>query len=213
MAQWYRNALAQSFSAKSVDWDSDTLKLTLHTSSYTPDLNGHVFVSSLTNELSTAGGYTSGGVTLTSPTVTYTAADSWGTSRANSTAYTVGQIVRPAVANGFLYRCAVAGTSAASTPSFTSPAPVVGANIADGAGALVWDTVGSGIIVLDAADASWATATFTGVRYGVISDRTPGTAATQPLLGLIDFGSDQAAGGGAFTIQFDSQGILQLLIP
>lgn len=210
MAQWFRNALAQSFSAKSVDWDSDSLKLTLHTSSYTPDLDGHVFVSSLSAELSTAGGYTSGGVTLTSPTVTYTAANSWGTSRANSTAYTVGQIVRPATGNGMLYRCTVAGTSGASIPTYT---PITLGNVITGDGGVTWTAVGSGIIVLDAADASWATATFTGVRYGVISDRTPGTAATQPLLGLIDFVTDQAGGGGLFQIVFDAQGILQLLIP
>ena len=208
LATWYRNALAQSFSAKSVDWDSDSLKLTLHTSSYTPDLDAHVFVSSLTNELSTAAGYTSGGVTLTSPTVTYTAAASWGTSRANSTAYTVGQIVRPASSDGFLYRCIQAGTSAGTLTTLTTG---VGNNTTDSG--VIWDCVGKGIVVLDAADASWSTATFTGVRYGVISDRTPGTAATQPLLGLIDFVTDQAGGGGLFQIVFDAQGILQLLIP
>jgi len=212
MAQWFRQSLVKMIN-KEIDFDSDSIVLSLHTSSYTPDLNAHDYVNDLSAELAASGGYSTGGVTLGSKTVTYTAADSWGTSRANSTAYTVGQIVRPATGNGFLYRCVVAGTSAASPPSFTSPTPVVGANIADGAGALVWDTIGSGIIVLDAADPSWAAATFTGVRYGVISDRTPGTAATQPLLGLIDFVTDQAGGGGAFTIQLDAQGILQLLIP
>lgn len=208
MAQWYRNGLAQSMTAKSVDWDSDTLKLTLHTSTYTPNLDTHVFVSDLTNELASSGGYTTAGVTLTSPTVTYTAANSWGTSRANSTAYTVGTIIRPASANGFLYQVSVAGTSGASLPTFPT---VVGTTVADGTVTLT--CVGKGIIVLDAADVSWSTATFTGVRYGVISDRTPGTAGTQPLLGLIDFVTDQAGGGGAFTIVFDAQGILQLLIP
>lgn len=207
LAAWYRNALVKLLN-KEADVDSDSLKLTLHTSSYTPALDSHAYVSDLSAELSTAGGYTSGGVTLTSPTVTYTAANSWGTVRANSTAYTLGQIYRPASTNGFLYRVTAAGTSAASPPTF----PVIlGNSIADG-GATI-SCVGSGIIVFDAADASWATATFTGVRYGVISDRTPGTAATQPLLGLIDFVTDQAGGGGAFTIVFDAQGILQLLIP
>ncbi len=207
MATWYRNALVKTMN-KEVDYDSDAIHLTLHTSTYTPNLNTHDYVDDLTNELAASGGYTTGGVQLASKTVTYTAADSWGTARANSTAYTVGQIVRPATGNGFLYRCAVAGTSGASIPTFST---VLGGNTTDGG--VTWDTVGAGIIVLDAADASWATATFTGVRYGVISDRTPGTAATQPLLGLIDFVTDQAGGGGAFTIQFDAQGILQLLVP
>lgn len=208
MAQWYRNALAQLVGGKNIDWDSDTIKVTLHTSSYTPSLDADDFVNDLTNEIANGAGYTTGGVTLGSPTVTYTAANSWGTSRANSTAYTVGQIVRPASGNGYLYRCAVAGTSGGSLPTYST---VLGRETTDGT--VTWTTVGSGIVVLDAADTSWSTASFTGVRYAVISDRTPGTAATQPLIGLIDFGSDQAGGGGAFTIVYDAQGILQLLIP
>lgn len=207
MAQWYRNALVKIIN-KEADYDSDTIALTLHTSSYTPALDADDYVNDLTNELAASGGYSTGGVTLGSKTVTNTAANSWGTVRANSTAYTLGQIYRPASTNGFLYRVTVAGTSAASPPTF----PVLlGNSIADGTATI--SCVGSGIIVLDAADASWATATFTGVRYGVISDRTPGTAATQPLLGLIDFVTDQAGGGGLFQIVFDTQGILQLLIP
>jgi hypothetical protein len=208
MAQWYRNALVKIIN-KEADFDSDTLKLTLHTSSYTPNLDTHDYVDDLSAELAASGGYTTGGVTLTSPTVTYTAANSWGTARANTTAYALGAIIRPASANGFLYQVTVAGTSGAAPPTFPT---VVGREVADGASAFL-TCVGKGIIVLDAADPSWATATFTGVRYGVISDRTPGTAATQPLLGLIDFVTDQAGGGGAFTIVFDAQGILQLLVP
>lgn len=207
MAQWYRNALVKIIN-KEADFDSDTLKLTLHTSSYTPNLDTHAYVSDLASELAASGGYTTGGVTLTSPTVTYTAANSWGTSRANSTAYALGAIIRPASANGYLYQVSVAGTSGGSLPTFPT---VIGTTVADGTATLT--CVGKGIIVLDAADASWSTATFTGVRYAVLSDRTPGTAATQPLLGLIDFVSDQAGGGGAFTIVFDAQGVLQLLIP
>ncbi len=42
------------------------------------------------------------------------------TARANSTAYIVGQIYRPATANGHVYICTVAGTSASSPPSFTT---------------------------------------------------------------------------------------------
>lgn len=207
MAQWYRNALVKIIN-KEADFDSDTLKMTLHTSSYTPALDTHAYVSDLSAELASSGGYTTAGVTLTSPTVTYTAANSWGTSRANSTAYALGAIIRPASANGFLYQVSAAGTSGGSLPTFPTN---VGLTVVDGTATLT--CVGKGIIVLDAADASWSTATFTGVRYGVISDRTPGTAATQPLLGLIDFVTDQAGGGGAFTIVFDTQGILQLLIP
>jgi hypothetical protein len=46
---------------------SATLKLTLHTSSYTPSTS-HAVYADLTNELSTANGYTNGGATLASVT-------------------------------------------------------------------------------------------------------------------------------------------------
>lgn len=54
-----------------VDLEADTLKLTLHTSAYVPDLDVHDFYDDTTNELATATGYTAGGVTLTSGVFTY----------------------------------------------------------------------------------------------------------------------------------------------
>lgn len=207
MAQWYRQALSK-FLNKEADWDSDAITVTLHTSTYTPNLDTHVYVSDLTNELGTASGYTAGGQTLGSLTRTYTAANSWGTAAATSTAYAVGRVVRPAAGNGFLYRCAVAGTSGGSAPTWGT---VLGRETTDGT--VVWEMVGSGIIVLDSADVTWSTFSAGPFRYMVISDRTPGTAATQPLLGLTDFGSNQTGGGGPYTVQFYDQGILQIFIP
>lgn len=208
MAQWYRQAPVKILN-KEVDWNSDTNTMTLHTATYTPNLDTHAYVSDLTNELSTAGGYTSGGITLASCAMTYTAANSWGTSRANSTAYAVGDVVRPATGNGFLYRCAVAGTSAGTT---TTLGTVLGRETTDGT--VVWENVGSGIVQLTASNGSWSSPFTAGpFRYAVVSDRTPGTAATQPLIGLIDFGSNQTGGGGAFTVNFNAQGALHMYIP
>lgn len=195
----YRQAIAK-LANKEVDYDSDALKWTLHTSTYVPDQDAHAYVSSLTNELGTAGGYTAGGTALLVPVITYTAANSWGTARANSTAYVVDDTVRPAAGNGFLYRCAVAGTSAGAPPTFST---VLGRETADGT--VVWETVGSGICVLGCSDPSWATATFGPCRYAVLSDRTPGTAATQPLLGYVDFVTDKTGGGGLFTVNLHAQ--------
>src|SRR5687767_8038701 len=103
----YRRA-ALHFLNKEVDWDSDALVWTQHTSSYTPNQDTHEFVSDLTNELSTGGGYTAGtasggGLAIASPNRTYTAANSWTVQRANATAYALGDVVRPATGNGFLY--------------------------------------------------------------------------------------------------------------
>lgn len=208
MAQWYRNALVKTMNAE-VDWNSDDIRLTLHTSTYIPNLDTHDYVDDLTNELSTADGYTAGGVALTTEAVTYTAANSWATQWAASTAYTLGHVVRPTAGNGFLYRVAVAGTSAASEPTWPT---TVGLTVVDGG--VTWECVGAGVITFDADDAMWASpSTFGPYRYGVLSDRTPATAATQPLLGLIDYGTDRTAQGGAVTQQWNAQGILHVFAP
>ncbi|MDV6276361.1 hypothetical protein R3Q06_22950 [Rhodococcus erythropolis] len=55
---------------KEVDLDSDTLKVMLCTSSYTPNQDTHQFKSDVTNEI-TGTGYTAGGAALTSVTVAY----------------------------------------------------------------------------------------------------------------------------------------------
>lgn len=57
-----------------VDWTADTIKVALTSSGYTPDQDAHEFFSSVTNELATANGYTAGGATLASKTLTYDAA-------------------------------------------------------------------------------------------------------------------------------------------
>lgn len=64
--------------ANAIDFDADTLKITLHTSSYVPDVDAHDFYNDLTNELSTGSGYTSGGATLTTPSVTQDNTDNEG---------------------------------------------------------------------------------------------------------------------------------------
>lgn len=57
---------------KEVDIDSDTLKVMLTTSSYTPDQDTDQYKSAVTNEISGTG-YSAGGVALANVTVTYTA--------------------------------------------------------------------------------------------------------------------------------------------
>lgn len=56
--------------ANTIDFDSDTLKVALTTSSYTPDQDTHDFFNDVTNEI-TGTGYTAGGATLGSKAVTY----------------------------------------------------------------------------------------------------------------------------------------------
>lgn len=67
---WKRyNKFALYIGDGTFDMDADTFKMTLHTSSYGAALTGAVYAD-LTNELSTANGYTNGGLTLTGVTWT-----------------------------------------------------------------------------------------------------------------------------------------------
>jgi hypothetical protein len=58
---------------KKIDLNSDSFKVALCTSSYTPDQDNHDFFNDITNEVSGTG-YTAGGAALTSPTFSYTGA-------------------------------------------------------------------------------------------------------------------------------------------
>ena len=73
------------------DLNTNTFVVTLHTSSYTPSASTHTVSADLTNELSTANGYTSGGATLgsvvwtrTGATVKFDAADTVWTASGGS---------------------------------------------------------------------------------------------------------------------------------
>jgi hypothetical protein len=57
---------------KEIDWDTNTIKVALCTSSYSPDQDVHDFFDDITNEV-TGTGYTAGGATLGSKTIGYTA--------------------------------------------------------------------------------------------------------------------------------------------
>jgi hypothetical protein len=70
--KWLGQALIQVFD-KEVDYLADAITVTLHTSAYTPDQDVHDYQNDLTNELSTANGYTAGGQALGSKVNDYTA--------------------------------------------------------------------------------------------------------------------------------------------
>lgn len=69
-AKVYGPALA-AFLAGSINWGSDTIKVALATSAYSPDQDAHDFFNDVTNEV-VGTGYTAGGATLASKTSTYT---------------------------------------------------------------------------------------------------------------------------------------------
>lgn len=67
------------------------------------------------------------------------------------------------------------------------------------------------VIVLDADDVTWSSSTITA-RYAVIYDASPATNATRPLIGYVDFGSDQSSSNGNFTITWDATGIVRITV-
>jgi len=137
----YGNFLIKALN-KEVDFDTDTIKVALLSSSYTPDQDVHDYFNDVSTYEVSGTGYTAGGNTLASKTVTYDSANN--------------------------------------------------------------------VIVLDAADTTWASSTITA-RYAVIYDAT-GTSSTSTLIGYIDFGSDQSSTNGNFTITYDSTGIVRITV-
>ena len=198
-----------SLAAKAENLTTDALKIALG-SAYTA---GTLQATAQTagdigtnfTELTTAGGYTAAGLALTSLTFTTTAANSYGTIAAVTTAYTLGAIVRPSAGNGYLYQAVVAGTSGGSAPTWPT---VVGTTVADGT--VTWLNIGSAVSVLTAAAPSW-TSTGTGITasYGLVYDSTTGTfpapltGGTADVIGYYDFGGAQTANNGG-TFSFGS---------
>ncbi len=71
-------------------------------------------------------------------------------------------------------------------------------------------TSGTNVTKYDGDDMSWATSTIAAARVAVIYDSTPGTAATNPLIGYVVFSADVTTSAGTLAIVWDSAGILTL---
>jgi hypothetical protein len=72
-------------------------------------------------------------------------------------------------------------------------------------------TAGTNVIMYDADDVVWAGSTITA-RTAVLSDRTPGTAATQPLLCYQQSDVDIISSGGEFRVQWNASGIFTITV-
>lgn len=211
-AYWYRRALENMLGgsgaaeARQTDYLSDTLKVMLATSSYTLSLDSHETKSDVTNEC-TGTGYSTGGATISGKAITTTAANSWGTTWAATTAYTAGDIIRPTSGNGKLYVAITSGTSGGSEPTWTTT--LYDEQPADSG--VTWSCIGSSITVVDATDPSWGpTATISAIRYAVLYNDTP---TDKPLLWVNDFGSDQSVSSGTFTINLPTTGFFHFIAP
>jgi hypothetical protein len=192
--QVYTNFLRIAMNAE-VDLD-DGMTWTLHGSGYTLNRTTDDYANDATSELGTGSGYTAGGISAGVVSRTHTAANSWAVQRAASTAYVLGDVVRPAAANGFLYRATSSGTTGAGLPTYPT---VIGQTVVDGG--VTWTCYGIAITVLTAANqASWPAFSATGIRYLVLADRSTGVASTSPLVAVTDFGTDQSGTGQSWTV-------------
>jgi hypothetical protein len=62
--------------------------------------------------------------------------------------------------------------------------------------------------VYDADDVTWGTSSVTA--RGAVLYKNTGVGSTSPLIAYIDFGSDQTSSSGNFTIQWNTEGIINL---
>lgn len=92
-----------------------------------------------------------------------------------------------------------------STTAYTATNEITGTNyVAGGATLTNIDPANSGTVgYIDFADVSWSSATFSGVRGALIYNDT---AAGDPAVCVLDFGSDKSVSAGTFTVQFPVAG-------
>lgn len=189
---------------KEMDFDTDTLKLTLHNTSIAPNRSTMSYWSSLAaSELATGSGYTAGGIQLSGVTWQTAAATAWAIARAASTVYAQGALVRPASANGFLYVAANTGTTGSTVPTFPQ---TVGLSVTDGT--VTWICVGIAATTLTASggNPTWSSFSAGPFQYAVLHDHSPASDATRGLVALADLGSPQTGTGQDFQIIPDTVG-------
>lgn len=136
------NVIYNSFKKKimdgSIDLDSDTIKASFHTSSYTPDQDSHDFFDDVTNEVSTSGSYTSGaagGITLTNKAVTQDNTDNEGVFDADDLSVT-------SFTGSFQWVVLRKDTGTASTSPLICAIDITSLSVTNGTGTIPWPAEG-----------------------------------------------------------------------
>lgn len=143
-AKWYCKALEGQYgttSARRVDWATDTIKVALTTSSYTPNQDTHDFFDDVTNEVANGNGYTSGGATLGTKSVTFDSATNTVALKAATSSWTTATFTcRYAV----IYK----DTGSAATSPLLGYVDLDGdQSVTSGTFSLVWDST-TGVLKL-----------------------------------------------------------------
>jgi hypothetical protein len=131
----YGSLILKAFN-KEIDWDTDTIKVALVTSSYTPDQDAHDYWNDVSANEASGTGYTAGGATLASKTQAYT-------SGTNVTKFDAADVSWPTSTVTARYAVVYLDTgSGATSPLIAYVA--VGSNQSSSAGtfSIVWDAAG-----------------------------------------------------------------------
>ncbi len=72
------NSFKLALMDKEIDLEADTIKVSLHTSTYTPDIDNDSTTADLSNELAASGNYSTGGESLTTLSTTQDNTDDEG---------------------------------------------------------------------------------------------------------------------------------------
>ena len=91
MASLIYNSFRKKIQDGSIDLDTDTIKVALVTSTYSPNQDSHDFFDDVTNEV-VGTGYTAGGATLANKTITQDNTNDRGVFDADDTSWTTSTI-------------------------------------------------------------------------------------------------------------------------
>jgi hypothetical protein len=88
----YNAFKARQLGSAPVNLSSDTIKVALCSSSYTPNIDSHSFFSDITNEVSNSGTYSAGGATLANKSTSQDNTDDEGVFDADDVTFTTATI-------------------------------------------------------------------------------------------------------------------------
>jgi hypothetical protein len=197
----------QSAFNKEIDFDSDSVKALLASSSYTPNMDTHRYVTAIKRTVSD-GATTNTSTTVTSATAAFTSADVGAkiTGTGIPAAATIASVT-----NATTVVISAAATATATGVSLTFSHEVVGTGYTAGGQALTSRTFSydapTHTLTLDSADPSWTSSSIVA-RYLVYYVDT-GTLATSALIAYADFGADQSSVSGTFTYLTPASGLAQ----
>lgn len=188
-----------------INWLADNIMCALYTSAWTPSLDVATGYSNI-NEVASGYGYAQGGVAIGSKSAAYTAANSYGQLWAATTAYNVGDIIRPlASPNGHLYMCVAAGTTGGTEPTW-----IIGRGATQPSdGTVTWVECGLGVFSLTCATPAWTVTGTITFQYVAFYDASATSPVSKPYVLVINFGATQTgSASGSMTLPVDINGLI-----